>query len=67
MTMSEKKPQPSKELSPKLLKVRNDLDRVLSDYDLSQQEFNALIEDLRKRRRRIEGAGDSVFDDITEE
>jgi len=65
--MSEKKPQPSKELSPKLLKVRNDLDRVLSDYDLSQQEFNALIEDLRKRRRRIEGAGDSVFDDITEE
>lgn len=65
--MNEKKPQPPKELSPKLLKVSNDLDRVLSDYDLSQQEFNALIEDLRKRRRRIEGAGDSVFDDITEE
>lgn len=65
--MSEKKPPPSKELSPKLQKVRNDLDRVLRDYDLSQQEFSALIEDLRKRRRRIEGAGDSVFDDITEE
>jgi hypothetical protein len=65
--MNEKKPPPSKELSPKLQKVRNDLDRVLSDYDLSQREFNALIEDLRKRRRRIEGAGDSVFDDITEE
>ena len=65
--MSEKKPGPSKELSPKLQKVRNDLDRVLADYDLSQREFSALIEDLRKRRRRIEGAGDSVFDDITEE
>lgn len=65
--MSEKKPGPSKELSPKLQKVSNDLDRVLADYDLSQREFSALIEDLRKRRRRIEGAGDSVFDDITEE
>jgi hypothetical protein len=65
--MSEKKPGPSKELSPKLQKVRNDLDRVLADYDLSQREFSALIEDMRKRRRRIEGAGDSVFDDITEE
>jgi hypothetical protein len=65
--MSEKKPKSSKKLSPKLQKVRNNLDRVLADYDLSQQEFNSLIEDLRKRRRRIEGAGDSVFDDITEE
>jgi len=65
--MSDKKPKSSPPLTPKLQKVRNDLDRVLSDYDLSQQEFNALIEDLKKRRRRIEGAGDSVFDDITEE
>lgn len=64
--MNDKKPQ-SPKLSPKLQKVSNNLDRVLSDYDLSQQEFNSLIEDLKKRRRRIEGSGDSVFDDITEE
>jgi hypothetical protein len=56
-----------KKLSPKLQKVRNDLDRVLSDYDLSQQEYNSLVEDLKKRRRRLEGSGDSVLDDIPEE
>ena len=65
--MTEQTPPRKKPLSPKLQKVRNNLDRVLSDYDLSQQEYNSLIEDLKKRRRRIEGAGDSVFDDITEE
>jgi hypothetical protein len=65
--MKEKTPKPAKDLSPKLQKVSNNLDRLLRDYDLSQQEFNSLIEDLKKRRRRIEGAGDSVFDDITEE
>jgi hypothetical protein len=60
-------PKLPKKLSPKLQKVRNDLDRVLSDYDLSQQEFNSLVEDLKKRRQRLEGAGDSVLDDIPEE
>lgn len=65
--MKEKTPKTPKNLSPKLQKVSNNLDRMLRDYDLSQQEFNSLIEDLRKRRRRIEGSGDSVFDDITEE
>ncbi|RPH92836.1 hypothetical protein EHM69_11895 [candidate division KSB1 bacterium] len=65
--MTEQTPPRKKPLSPKLQKVRNNLDRVLSDYDLSQQEYNSLIDDLKKRRRRIDGAGDSVFDDITEE
>jgi hypothetical protein len=63
---SSSKPQPKK-LSAKLEKVRNNLDRVLSDYDLSQQEYTSLIDDMRKRRARIEGAGDSVFDDISDE
>ena len=65
--MTDKTPKPSKELSPKLQEMSDNLDRVLADYDLSQREFDSLIEDLKKRRRRIEGAGDSVFDDITEE
>ena len=54
-------------LPSKLEKVRNDLDRVLRDYDLSQQEYGSLMDDMKRRRRRIEGSGDSVFDDITEE
>jgi hypothetical protein len=65
--MTEQKPKPHPKLSPKLQKVRDNLDRVLSDYDLSQQEYNSLIEDMRRRRRRIEGSGDSLLDDLPEE
>ena len=66
MTDSTPKPQNPK-LTLKLQKVRNDLDRMLRDCDLSQQEYNSLMEDMRKRRRRIEGGGDNIFDDISEE
>ncbi len=47
--------------------MRNDLDRVLRDYDLSQQEYGSLMDDMKRRRRRIEGAGDNILDDIPEE
>jgi len=65
--MTEKKQEPSAPLSPRLQKVRNDLDRVLRDYDLSQQEYGALMEDMKRRRRYIEGAGDNILDDLPEE
>ena len=65
--MTEKKQDPTIPLSPRLQKVRNDLDRVLRDYDLSQQEYRALIEDMKTRRRYIEGAGDNILDDLPEE
>jgi hypothetical protein len=66
--MTEQTPKKTpRKLSPKLQKVRNNLDRVLTDYDLSQQEYSSLMDDMKKRRRRIEGSGDSVFDDIAEE
>jgi hypothetical protein len=54
-------------ISPRLAKLRNDLERVLRDYDLSQQDYSALIDDLNSRRRRIEGEGDNIFDDIVDE
>jgi hypothetical protein len=65
--MTDKPPKLPPELTKKLQKVRNDLDRALKDYDLSQQEYTSLMDDMKRRRRRIEGSGDSVFDDITEE
>jgi len=68
--MTDQAPQTPKlirKLSPKLQKVRNNLDRVLSDYDLSQQEYNSLMEDMKKRRQRIEGAGDNMLDNISDE
>ena len=66
MTDKESEKKPSKPLT-KLEKVRNDLDRVLRDYDLSQQEYRSLMDDMKRRRARIEGSGDNIFDDITEE
>ncbi|MDD5088834.1 MAG: hypothetical protein PHI18_08565 [bacterium] len=65
--MTENKHEPSAPLSPRLQKVRNDLERVLRDYDLSQQEYRALMEDMKRRRRYIEGAGDNILDDLPEE
>lgn len=66
--MNEKKSdKTAPKLPTKLEKVRNNLDRVLRDYDLSQQEYRSLMDDMKRRRHRIEGSGDSVFDDITEE
>jgi len=62
-----KPPKPVRKLSPKLQKVRNNLDRVLSDYDLSQQEYMSLIDDMKKRRKRIEGAGDNMLDNISDD
>jgi septation ring formation regulator EzrA len=62
-----KTPKPIRKLTPKLQKVRNNLDRVLSDYDLSQQEYSALMDDMKKRRKRIEGAGDNMLDNISDE
>jgi hypothetical protein len=66
--MTDKQPDKTlPKLPNKLEKVRNDLDRVLRDYNLSQQEYRSLMDDMKRRRRRIEGSGDSMFDDITEE
>jgi hypothetical protein len=65
--MDNKDPKKTEVTKDKLEKVRNDLDRVLRDYNLSQQEYNSLMDDMKKRRRRIDGAGDNIFDDIIDE
>jgi hypothetical protein len=43
------------------------LARALRDLDLTREQYNALLEELKTRRRRLEGGGDSLFDDIYEE
>jgi hypothetical protein len=40
------------------------LARQLRDTDLTKEEYDSLMEDLKKRRRRLDGSGDSLFDDI---
>jgi hypothetical protein len=47
---------------PKLTDAQ--LARQLRDADLSKEEYDSLMEDLKKRRRRLEGSGDSVLDDL---
>ncbi len=65
MTDPTKPAQPA--LTPKLEKIRGDLDRLLRDYNLSQQEYNSLIDDMKRHRKHIEGEGDSIFDDLSDE
>jgi len=40
------------------------LARQLRDANLSKEEYESLMEDLKKRRRRLDGSGDSVMDDL---
>jgi hypothetical protein len=40
------------------------LARQLRDADLSKEEYESLMEDLKKRRSRLDGSGDSLLDDI---
>lgn len=64
--MSDKTPEKPNQPDP-LAKIRKELDRALRDSNLSQNDYNALIDDMKKRRDRIDGAGDNIFDDIIEE
>jgi hypothetical protein len=52
-------PKPKK---PELTEAQ--LARQLRDADLSKEEYDSLMEDLKKRRRRLEGSGDSLLDDV---
>ncbi|MBU0692551.1 hypothetical protein KKC97_10980 [bacterium] len=40
------------------------LARQLRDTDLTKEEYDSLMEDLKKRRRRVEGSGDNLLDDV---
>jgi len=40
------------------------LARQLRDTDLTKEEYDSLMEDLKKRSRRVDGSGDSLLDDI---
>ncbi len=61
MTNSEKKPKPPKPAD--LEKI----ERMLRDADISPEEYQALKEELKRNRRRNEGAGDNPLDNMYEE
>jgi hypothetical protein len=48
-------------------KWKNEFDRLLDSYNLSQEEYQELINDLEKRKRKEKGRGYDRLDDIREE
>ncbi|MBL0060619.1 MAG: hypothetical protein IPP40_03805 [bacterium] len=62
MTNPEKK-QPDKKKLPDLDKI----ERMLRDADISPEEYQALKDELRRNRRRNEGAGDNPLDNLYDE
>ncbi len=62
MTNPEKK-QPDKKKQPDLDKI----ERMLRDSDISPEEYQALKDELRRNRRRNEGAGDNPLDNLYDE
>ena len=62
MTNQDKKPekrQPKYDLEK--------LERMLRDADISPEEYQALKDELRRNRRRNEGAGDNPLDNLYDE
>jgi hypothetical protein len=48
-------------------KWKHEFDRLLDSYNLSQEEYQELINDLEKRKRKERGRGYDRLDDIGEE
>lgn len=48
-------------------KARSDLEVLLRNYDLSEEEYNQLIEDIRRRQRKEKGREFDRLDEFLEE
>lgn len=48
-------------------KARGDLEVLLKNYDLSQEEYSQLIEDIRQRQRKERGREFDRLDELLEE
>lgn len=62
MNNPEKKDTKKKKL-PDLEKI----ERMLRDADISPEEYQALKDELKRNRRRNEGAGDNPLDNLYDE
>lgn len=48
-------------------KARRDLESILKNYDLSEEEYNGLIEDIRRRQNKEKGREFDRLDEFLEE
>ncbi len=48
-------------------KARSDLEVLLKNYDLSEEEYGQLIEDIRRRQRKEKGREFDRLDEFLEE
>jgi hypothetical protein len=65
--MNPKSSDPSSPKHSHFEKARSDLERLLKNYDLSEEEYNHLIEDIRRRQREERGREFDRFDEFLEE
>ena len=65
--MSSKKPEKSPPPKNHFEKARTELESILKSYDLSEEDYNSLIEDIRRRQGKEKGREFDRLDDLLEE
>ncbi len=65
--MSPKKSRLTSPAGEHFEKARDGLEQLLKNYDLSQEEYNQLIEDIRRRQKKEKGREFDRLDEFLEE
>jgi hypothetical protein len=65
--MNSKPSRPSPPGRSPFEKARGDLERLLKNYDLSDEEYNQLVEDIRRRQRKEKGREFDRLDELMED
>ncbi len=65
--MNPKKSRPSSPATKHFEKARDELEQLLKIYDLSQEEYDQLIEDIRRRQKKEKGREFDRLDEFLEE
>ena len=65
--MKSKSPKPTPPQRSHFERARSDLEHLLKNYDLSEEEYNHLIDDIRRRQRKEKGREFDRFDEFLEE
>ena len=65
--MSPKKSRPTYPAGEHFERARDELEQLLKNYDLSQEEYGQLIEDIQTRQKKEKGREFDRFDEFLED
>ena len=65
--MSPKKSRSTSPAGEHFEKARDELEELLKNYDLSQEEYDQLIEDIRRRQKKEKGREFDRLDEFLED